>query len=89
MWRDWENCTISITKLNTTLLLILVRKKNVQYSDYMKKNIEIKFMFNFECCEFSEPQLDYFYYEDGDSNKINNNNKTSAEEKKQKTYMDY
>ena len=82
IWRDWKNCTISITKLNTNLLLILVRKKNIQYSDYMKKNIEIKFMFNFECCEFSEPQLDYYYY-DGDSNKINNN-KTSTEEKNKK-----
>ncbi|MDR0373316.1 MAG: hypothetical protein LBI79_07170 [Nitrososphaerota archaeon] len=47
LW-DSDNCTISITRTIKDKCLIVVRSNQTKYSDYMQKNVMIRYMLGFE-----------------------------------------
>ncbi len=58
--KDWENCSISAFPTDGGKVRVNVRRKNIQYSMYMKKNIEIKFLYSFDISSIQEPVFEKY-----------------------------
>jgi hypothetical protein len=58
--RDWENCSVSSFTTDSGKVRVNVRKKNIQYSTYMKRNIEIKFLYTFDISSIEEPIVEKY-----------------------------
>lgn len=58
--RDWEKCSVNAFSTDAGKVRVNVRKKNVQYSMYMKKNIEIKFIYSFDISSIEEPVIEKY-----------------------------
>jgi hypothetical protein len=58
--KDWDNCSISAFPTDGGKIRVNVRRKNIQYSMYMKKNIEIKFLYSFEISSIQEPVIEKY-----------------------------
>jgi len=58
--KDWENCSITAFPTDGGKVRVNVRRKNIQYSMYMKKNIEIKFLYSFEISSIQEPVVEKY-----------------------------
>ena len=52
---DWQNCSVSAFSTDSGKVRVNVRRRNIQYSMYMKRNIEIKFLYGFEISSIEEP----------------------------------
>jgi hypothetical protein len=52
---DWQNCSVSAFSTDSGNVRVNVRRRNIQYSMYMKRNIEIKFLYGFEISSIEEP----------------------------------
>jgi hypothetical protein len=60
-YKDWENCSISAFPTDGGRVRVNVRRKNIQYSMYMKKNIEIKFLYSFDISSIQEPVVEKYH----------------------------
>jgi hypothetical protein len=58
--KDWDNCNISAFPTDGGKVRVNVRRKNIQYSMYMKKNIEIKFLYSFDISSVREPVVEKY-----------------------------
>jgi hypothetical protein len=58
--KDWDNCSISAFPTDGGKVRVNVRRKNIQYSMYMKKNIEIKFLYSFDISSLREPVVEKY-----------------------------
>jgi hypothetical protein len=58
--KDWDNCSISAFPTDGGKVRVNVRRKNIQYSMYMKKNIEIKFLYSFVISSVREPVVEKY-----------------------------
>jgi hypothetical protein len=56
--RDWENCSVSAFTTDSGKVRVNIRKTNRQYSMYMKRTIEIKFLFSFDISSIEEPVIE-------------------------------
>ena len=73
---DWENCSVNTFPTDGGKVRVNVRKKNIQYSNYMKKNIEIRFLYSFEISSIHEPVIEK--YEQTSSNNNNNSSRNDS-----------
>lgn len=58
--RDWENCRVSAFPTDTGKVRVNIRRTNTQYSMYMKRKIEIKFLYSFEISSVEEPIIEKY-----------------------------
>jgi hypothetical protein len=58
--KDWDNCSITAFPTDGGKVRVNVRRKNIQYSMYMKKNIEIKFLYSFDISSVREPVVEKY-----------------------------
>ena len=57
---DWQNCSVSAFSTDSGKVKVNVRRKNIQYSMYMKRNIEIKFLYGFDMSSIEEPVIEKY-----------------------------
>jgi hypothetical protein len=58
--RDWENCSVSAFTTDSGKIRVNVRRKNIQYSMYMKRKIEIKFLYTFDTSSIEAPVIEKY-----------------------------
>ena len=58
--RDWQNCSVSAFSTDSGKVKVNVRRRNMQYSMYMKRNIEIKFLYGFDISSIEEPVIEKY-----------------------------
>jgi hypothetical protein len=57
---DWQNCSVSAFSTDSGKVKVNVRRRNIQYSMYMKRNIEIKFLYGFDISSIEEPVIEKY-----------------------------
>jgi hypothetical protein len=57
---DWQNCNVSAFSTDSGKVRVNVRRRNMQYSMYMKRNIEIKFLYSFDISSIEEPVIEKY-----------------------------
>ena len=57
---DWQNCSVSAFSTDSGKVKVNVRRRNMQYSMYMKRNIEIKFLYGFDISSIEEPVIEKY-----------------------------
>jgi hypothetical protein len=67
---DWNNCTVSATKGPEDKIRVIVRSTHMISSEYMKKNIKLKFMLGFDVSNINEPKTEN-YPEPSENNEKN------------------
>jgi len=58
--KDWQNCSVSAFATDSGKVRVNVRNKNIQYSRYMKRNIEIKFLYSFDISSIEPPVMEKY-----------------------------
>ena len=57
---DWQNCNVSAFSTDSGKVRVNVRRRNMQYSMYMKRNIEIKFLYSLDISSIEEPVIEKY-----------------------------
>jgi hypothetical protein len=57
---DWQNCSVSAFSTDSGKVRVNVRRRNIQYSMYMKRNIAIKFLYGFDISSIEEPIIEKY-----------------------------
>ena len=58
--QDWQNCSVSAFSTDSGKVRVNVRRRNIQYSMYMKRDIEIKFLYGFDISSIEEPVIEKY-----------------------------
>ncbi len=58
--QDWQNCSVTAFSTDSGKVRVNVRRRNIQYSMYMKRNIEIKFLYGFDVTSIEEPVIEKY-----------------------------
>ncbi|MBI1828287.1 MAG: hypothetical protein HY222_03880 [Thaumarchaeota archaeon] len=57
---DWNNCTVSSAKGPEDKIRVIIRSTHMVQSEYMKKNIQLKYMLGFDVSNINEPKTENY-----------------------------